>query len=282
MSYTAPPFITHHEVESFLGGGARGKRQRQRLQERGLLPEPAWLPRVDRLRVGLLPTFALAGLFDDELGAAPKTREMLLSLTLDALSSPAFRGLSDVVAQVIREIVGAERGLWAFDALIERLAHDATGELSAWTELAEDVEEELHGCGVLLYSELGRVESAQDDVVVVSMPDARLERFPAARAATAARNGVTVAVEHVKVMATEREFLMPAFLTPDPAASLDWSQVADHDWEAMFGQQDERADAWELAADAALPADDDVPMVISSSRSGRDAAMALLAEHRRA
>lgn len=278
MSYAAPPFITHREVESFLGGGTRGKRQRQRLQERGLLPEPLWVPRVDRVRVGLLPTFALAGLFDDELGAAPKTRDTLISLSLEALSSQPLRALSDAVGQVIREIVAADRGLWTFDALVERLAQDATDELSAWTELAQEVEGELHDCGVQLYSEFGRVESVQDDVVVVSLADARLERFPAFRTAAPMRNGVAVAVEHVKVMATEREFLMPALLTPDPAAALDWSQVSDSAWATMFAQQQERADVWEFATDASLPVDDAVPMVLSSTRSGRAAAMALLAE----
>jgi type I restriction-modification system DNA methylase subunit len=77
-----------------------------------------------------------------------------------------------------------------------------------------------------------------------------------------------------KVMTAEREFLMRALQSPDAAANLDWSQVSDDDWDAMFTQQQARADAWEFDTDAAMATIGDVPMVITTARSGRDAAMA--------
>ncbi len=281
----APPFITHHELEAFLGGGAGGKRRRQRLQERELLPEAFWLPRIDRVRVAVYPTFALAGLVD-ALTGAPRAKERLRKLGQRVFSAAVFEEVSEAMNASVRDVVGQGTGRWRFDVITQRMTDLAEPALLEWDAVVQEAVEELSRWGVTISHELGSVERRSEGVYVVSLGNGRLERFSPARVVAELHKGSAVAVEHIRVMGDGLDVVTPALQTrethaPGNAAELDWSEVTEKVWDEVVQAAASRAsdcpfanDYWEDDGTRTADARFHVP---PDALSGRKAAANLLA-----
>jgi len=287
MAQALPAFVTHHEIETFLGGGPRAQRQRQRLQQAHRLPAPHWLPRVDRIRTGVYPMFAVAGLLDGVL-QAPRALERIERLTAKVFASAAFQDLAAGLQQSVAEVVHAQRlPVWRFDTVVQRLADLAEPAVLEWGAVVSDAEDELAEWGVRFSSEFGRVDRRSADMYVIALTE-RKERFSSNRVAAPMHKGSAVAVEHVTVMGTGMDFVMPALethatLTESPG--LDWSAVTDGDWSETLLDTQRRAQAFSF--DAAYW-DSDRPreavatsFSLAGAASGRRAAAELLAHRRR-
>lgn len=281
MSQVGPAFVTHHEIEAFLGGGASAKRQRQRLQDGRRLPEPHWLPRVDRFRTGVYPIFALAGLLDD-LAHVPEAGRQISTLSTKVFGSAAFRDLSEALVEAVRTAI-AGPAAWRFDQALEQLAGSAGPALLAWGAVVADAHAQLETWGVRLSEEYGSVEGRAGGVYVVAL-EQRTDRFPALRVAAPLEQGRAVAVEHVSVIGSALDFVMPAVeieQAPTDAEELDWSEVSDADWSAALSRA--RAHEGELSFDRGYWREDEPaelergPFAAIDATSGRRAAADLLA-----
>jgi len=171
VSQAPPAFITHHEIETFLGGGKGAKRQRQRLQEDHRLPEPHWLARVDRFRTGIYPTFALAGLIDGVV-QAPRALDRMQRLSAEVFSSVAFRELTVALDQSIAEVIHAQGpDGWRFDTVVQRLGDLAEPVVLEWDGLVGEAEDQLVQWGIRFSSEFGSVERRSADMYVIALAE---------------------------------------------------------------------------------------------------------------
>jgi hypothetical protein len=284
----APTFVTHHEIESFLGGGQRGKRHRQRLQARQQLPEPVWLSRIDRLRVGVYPAFALAGLVN-ALAGAPEAKQRLRQLSAKVFGSAAFYDLNDALETCVREVLRTQQQ-WRFDSVIQRLGEIAEPAVVEWDTVVREAVEALTPWGISFSYELGCIERRSGRTYVVSLGNDRVERFSHERvAAPEMRKGCAVAVEHVRVLGDGLDVVLPALKTPEtePEAPDLWESVTHEDWDAVLTTASARAEDFSFAADYWR---DEAPVVESSPTfrlplnavSGREAAAKLLAQRAQA
>lgn len=285
MSQAPPAFITHHEIETFLGGGKGAKRQRQRLQEDHRLPEPHWLARVDRFRTGIYPTFALAGLIDAVV-QAPRALDRMQRLSAKVFASVAFRELTVALHQSITEVLHAQGpDGWRFDTVVQRLGALAEPVVLEWDGLVGEAEDQLVQWGIRFSSEFGSVERRSADMYVIALAE-RKERFSANRVAAPMHKGSAVAVEHVMVMGTGMDFVMPAVATHTTvaeSAQLDWSAVTESDWNDALIAAERRAQAFSFDADYwANDAQGTArPGLLAGAPSGRQAALELLASRQR-
>lgn len=211
MATFAPPFITNREVDIFLGGGERGPRKRQRLSHEKLLPRPADLGRVRRYNIGVFPRFALVGLMS-ELGQLSGATQSLTALTKRAFELGAFAQLADAVRASAREMDS-----WSFDLLLRDVLERAEPAIAEWTACVDAAECELHeGFGIGFVTTLGLVERVASGIITISLEAGGTERFPADRVAGSVEKGRAVAIERVRVMGSEMNFVMPSTATvPD-------------------------------------------------------------------
>jgi hypothetical protein len=287
MSIIAPPFVTNHEIDAFLGGGSTGKRHRQRLQKNGSLPAPQWLGRIDRFRVGVYPAFALAGLVDT-IADLPDAQQRLSRLSTRVLTSAAFRDLSEAVAQSARDVVG-EHGVdeWEFGAVVRRLSDLATPAIEEWDDIVHEAAEGLAQWGIRLSHEFGSIESKAGGMYVVSLAEERQERFAPACVVAGLPRGSRVAVKHVGVMGRGLDYVIPTLETRSSTAAtadLDWSNVTDEAWADSLRATRADAQRFSFGADywqddASSGADTDYAMP-PSLVSGREAAARLLTARR--
>ncbi len=220
----APPFITHREIDTFLGGASRGAKQRQRMQRLSLLPEPESIKRVQRFNLLIYPRFALAGLIGD-FGRLTGASELTSRLSKQVFASAQFRELAD-------ELRGAARELpeWRYDVLIENLVREAHPAVRAFGEVVERAEAQLQErFDISFAAATGIVRGLDSGLYVVSVHNGT-ERIALNRVAAPVSEGRAVAVERVKVVGTEQDFLMPSVIeqsavaTPvdDDAELVDW------------------------------------------------------------
>lgn len=204
-----PPFLTNREIDTFLGGGAAGTRHRQRLHQDGVLPEAKNLGRVQQFNLLIYPRFALAALLD-EFRELPKAERTIAMLHRRAFRSSAFREVSNAL-----RMAAGELGAWRFDELVERTGLFAEDALMTWNEVVEEAESHLHErFNIGFSSDLGIVQDLRPGICVVSFEDGA-ERFPRNRLAAPLEKGHAVAVERVKVMGSEQDFLMPSMTQVD-------------------------------------------------------------------
>jgi hypothetical protein len=207
---TAPCFITNHELDRFLGGGQAGQRQRLRLLKSNLLPVPADLGRVRRFNIMMFPRFALAGLVRD-LGAIPKATDAMAKVTTRTFSVDAFVEVREALRDSALVL-----DAWSFDSLVGAVADRAPDALSEWTSVVEEAQQELaERLGISFVTDFGIVERTIGDAYVIAIPNGRTERVPATRCAAVAEKGRAVALERVRVMAKEQDYVMPLETTPD-------------------------------------------------------------------
>ena len=285
----APAFVTHREIEGFLGGGAGGKRQRQRLQHRELLPEPFWLPRVDRTRIAIYPAFALAGLVN-ALAAAPDVKQRVRKQSTKVFDSAAFRELNEALQASAREVLRAQQQ-WRFDAFVQYLGEIAEPVVVEWDAVVREAADALTPWGVTVSSEAGCVERRSGNTYFVLLSGERTERFSAERVAVPQMHkGSAVTVEHVRVMGDGLDVVMPALKTREPETTSApdlWDGITEQDWDDVLTAASAQADDFAFAHDYWR---DDVATAtpVSGFRlplnppSGREAAAQLLAQRAKA
>lgn len=207
---TAPGFVTHHELDLFLGGGEAGQRQRQRLRKARLLPEPADLGKVRRFNIALFPRFVLAGLVRD-LALIPRAPETMQAVAATALRSDAFVEVSAAVRESARAL-----SIWSFDALVDGVVERAGDAVREWNAVVASAEETLaERLGISFSTEFGVIERIAYDVCIVALDGGGVERVPSNRVATTPEKGGAVALERVNVLAKELGYVMPLANTLD-------------------------------------------------------------------
>lgn len=242
MTRLAPSFVTQHEMETFLGGGRTAARQIQRLRKEHRLPEPYWLPRVDRLRTGIYPIFALAGLVAG-LEMRRELKERVDHLRAEVFASTAFVEVAEALRAAVADLRREQGdGTWYFDAAVRRVAEYAGPSVAEWSGIMAAAGERLEDWGVRLSSELGSVESTTGVECVVAV-DGYRKHFPLSRVAYRVPSGGLVAVQHVVVMDRGMDFVMPTvnMAATLGRAELDWSDVTPGDWESVIVATNKRA-----------------------------------------
>ena len=281
MTRLTPSFLTQHEMETFLGGGRTGARQLQRLRNEHRLPEPYWLPRVDRLRTGIYPIFALSGLVAG-LEMRRELKECVNQLRDEVFACIAFREVAEALRASVADL-RREQGdaTWRFDLALRRVADYAGPAVAEWGGIMEEASEQLEDWGVRLSSELGSVESTAGLECVVAVAEHR-EHLPFSRVAYPVFSGGVVAIQHVVVLDRGMDFLMP---TIDMALTLggdqlDWSAVAPDDWKSAITATNKRGRAFSFDqsywGDEVAPVTREGPFSFVAVSSGREMAERLL------
>jgi hypothetical protein len=281
MTRLTPSFLTQHEMETFLGGGRTGARQLQRLRNEHRLPEPYWLPRVDRLRTGIYPIFALSGLVAG-LEMRRELKECVDQLRDEVFACIAFREVAEALRASVADL-RREQGdaTWRFDLALRRVADYAGPAVAEWGGIMEEASEQLEDWGVRLSSELGSVESTAGLECVVAVAEHR-EHLPFSRVAYPVFSGGVVAIQHVVVLDRGMDFLMP---TIDMALTLgddqlDWSAVAPDDWKSAITATNKRGRAFSFDqsywGDEVAPVTREGPFSFVAVSSGREMAERLL------
>jgi hypothetical protein len=208
MDTAAPTFITTRELDVFLGGGERGPKKRQRLSREHLLPSPAQLGRVNRINIAMFPRFALAGLVGD-LKRLNDATECLTALTERTFRVALFSQLADAVRLSVKDM---DEG-WRFDRLVADVVEHAQPAMAEWNSAVSNAEHELHQrFGITFSTAFGVVERVSSGLCIVTLADGGSETFDADRMATPVEKGRAVAIERVRVMDNEMNFLMPSTL----------------------------------------------------------------------
>jgi len=177
---SAPTFLTHRELDLFLGGGERGPKKRQRLRRENLL-------------VGDLT----------RLDGAP---ECLSDLTRRALGLRVFSQLTKAVLVSVRAMDG-----WRFDQLIDDVGELAQPALAEWNACINAAESELHQrFGIAFSTAFGVIERVNSGICVVSLAEGGSQTFDADRVAAPVDKGRAVAIERVRVMDSEMNFVLPS------------------------------------------------------------------------
>jgi hypothetical protein len=203
----APTFITSRELDVFLGGGERGPRKRQRLHREHLLPAPARIGRVNRINIAMFPRFALAGLVGDltRLAGAP---ECLTALTRHAFDLGVFSQLADAVLLSAKTMEA-----WRFDLLVEDVVVRAQPAMAEWNEAVSAAEHELHQrFGISFSTAFGVVERVSSGLCIVSLTEGGSQTFDVDRVAAPVELGRSIAIERVRVMDNEMNFVMPSII----------------------------------------------------------------------
>lgn len=231
QTFVSAPYVTHHEVEGFLGGGRRGGQQRRRLTKRGWLPTPKWL-RVDRDQLGVLPDFVLAALAVPSRGVTSQQVRLLEAVAKETdklFGSKAFSALAEALSESLKE-TQSERVVDLTRYLIER----DRSVLDAWRADVVEVTSALSPLGLGFESLAARVVKAKPNLYVVQFVEAHdVEDFPREGAPYELADGDWVIRDRVRAATAARDFLLPAPETqvlastesaPDQSASHD-----DHD-----------------------------------------------------
>lgn len=207
MKTIAPTFITNREVDLFLGGGERGQRQRQRLRHGNMLPMPAELGRVQRFNIAVFPRFALAGLMKELSGLTGATA-CLAVLSRDAFRVAAFSQLAEAVRASAQKM---DSNSWRFDLLVDEVGERAEAAVAEWDACIHAAETELQERFDIGFStEFGVVESVTSAICIVSLSAGGIRRFPLGRMAAPMEKGRAVAIESVRMMGNEMNFVMPS------------------------------------------------------------------------
>ncbi len=217
MDAAAPTFVTNRELDVFLGGGERGPKKRQRLRRERILPDSAPIGRVNRVNIAMLPRFALAGLVGD-ITRLSGAAECLASLTQSAFGLGVFPQLAAAV-----RLSAKGMDAWRFDRLVEDVVMHAQPAVAEWSTAVSDAEHELYQrFGISFSTAFGAVERLRSGLCIVSLNEGGTETFDADRVASPVETGRAVAIERVRVMDSEMNFVMPSTI-----------DIPDHDERAL-------------------------------------------------
>lgn len=225
-----PGFLTNRELDR-LGN----RRTRERWQAKGLLGEPRWA-RADRRKLALYPELVLAR-FVIGVNGEPEEEGVLARVRarVDELAgSTAFAAITDAVSLVLRH-----EPTFDLRALTTAVAETATLAFAEYHGLLLEATERLADDGVVVAPEWGRVLSVGSAGCLLALGDGE-RSFPLGDAVSELFAGEEVVVDHVGVLGRERDFLMPAVAATEATreggamSELDWSEVTDSDWDAVF------------------------------------------------
>lgn len=206
----APSFVTNHELDHFLGGGAAGQRQRLRLLKDSLLPSPIDVGRVRRFNIAVYPRFVLAGLVRD-LAAIPNATGVMRDAARKVFSDPAFEEVCVALKETAQSLA-----TWNYEALLGGVGERAEDAARQWSATVKAAERELtDALGISFSTDLGIVQRAAKNAYFISVGDNVVEQVPMARVAVAAMEGRAVVLERVRVMAKELDYVMPLKNIPD-------------------------------------------------------------------
>jgi hypothetical protein len=214
-------------------------RQLQRLRKEHRLPEPYWLPRIDRLRTGIYPIFALAGIVGGP-SISSDLQERVGRLRDEVFGCAAFREMAGAFREAVAALEhDAADPTWRFGEALNRLGNSAGSAVAEWRGVIDEAEEDLEHWGVRLSSELGSIESTHGQDCVVAVATHR-EHFPLNRVVSPVRSGGVVTIQRVAVLDRGMDFVMPT-INIDLVISdqLDWSIVASSDWELAITNANE-------------------------------------------
>jgi hypothetical protein len=219
-------FITHHELDHMLGGGAKGPRRRLRLQADGRLPMPYDLGRVNRVELKIFPTFVLVAL----LGDARRTGviEGLEEGVRDAFEAESFVPLMGCLKEVV-----AERPGWNFERALVSLADLAPGPLEAWGEVISGAEYRLLRCGILIEHDLGEVENCRHGVYRLRVEEGHLE-LPPDRFAVPIDPGERAYLERFSLRGDSSCFAFPCLGESASAGQADEEDTDEHELVGWF------------------------------------------------
>jgi hypothetical protein len=268
-------------METFLGGGKKAKRQLQRLRKERRLPEPYWLPRLDRQRTAIYPIFALAGLIGGRT-VSSDLWDRVSQLRNEVFASAAFHEMTEAFLRAVADL-RYELGpfVWHFDAALCRLGETAGPAVAEWGSIVEEAEGQLENWGVRFSSELGSVESTPDQECVVAVAEHR-EHFPLNRVASPVPSGGVVAIQHVVVLDRGMDFVLPTIdmNLASGGPELDWSAVTFDEWESAISTPNENARSYSFERsyweDGTAPESSGAPFSFAGIPSGREAAERLL------
>lgn len=221
MNISGLSFVTHHEVDALLGGGAAGSRQRRRLVERGWLPEAPMLG-ADRDRLAVYPEFSLSALVISATASSGLRRpvERAAECAGALYTSKAYQLFGAALVAAL-----AEAGSRDVVALGECLAANDRSALLSWRD-------EVAGCAATLASVSVEIEAVSARVVSVVDRymvdiDGLTEPHPHDDAPQVLALGDLVTRDRVRVASAVRDFLLPV---PDLASmGLLADQYLQHD-----------------------------------------------------
>lgn len=226
MGFQGMGFVTHHEIESLLGGGSAGVRQRARLTDRGWLPKAPFI-RADRYSVAIYPEFCLSALAVS--GRASRSLrhpiEVAAEKAVRLFDSNAYRAFRPCLAEALRHVDSEDAA-----GLVWRAAELDYGVFSGWRDEVLDCSESLVPLGLELEALAAKVAEV-GNVYVIEL-GGQLERHPIEAAPQQLELGALVTRDRVKVLSTGHDFLLPV---PD-MLPLEMSQAATSSDEAEFAR----------------------------------------------
>jgi hypothetical protein len=203
MEFQGMGFVTHREVESLLGGGVAGARQRARLTERGWLPEVHFI-RADRHSLAIYPEFCLAALVVPGAAARSLGRpiELAAQQARRLFGSLAYRDFAGSLAKALRQ-VDREDVVGLAGCAVEL----DFGVFSTWRDEVLQSSQSLIADGVEVEALAGRV--AEVGSVYIVEFDGRAEEYLMEAAPQLLEAGALVTRDRVRVASRVRDFLLP-------------------------------------------------------------------------
>lgn len=203
MAFDGLSFVTHHEVESLLGGGEAGSKQRWRLVQRGWLPKAPMLS-GDRDKLAIYPEFVLAALVVPTKAAASLSRPIteVASRAQKLYSSVVYSLFEKALVETLRETPSED-----VVRLAERVALEQSDVFTNWRDEVRTCIDDLASLNVFVEALPARVVMV-DDMYLIDL-DGETERHLALEAPLKLTAGDRVTRDRVRVASAMRDFLLP-------------------------------------------------------------------------
>jgi hypothetical protein len=238
----APSFITHRELDLALGGGQRGARQRQRLHDRGALPDPCWV-RSDRDKVAIYPEFVVVGLLHGvyKQPSGVEALHEVASWSERLFETSAFMAMMTAATDAL----SAVRQAWNLEVFIELLLKEERDAYDEFSGLVASYENKLLDFGFEFDRQYGCVHEIRPDAYVIWKHGARASEQTIVKETALApfERGSYLAIEEVRGLGLARQFLMPLIGEPDSPISTEmapetmddlWTDVPEAAWDEML------------------------------------------------
>jgi len=230
------PFVTTHEFDRALGGGARGRKQRRRLTiDRAILPEPRSFGRIKRQNLLVFPRFAFGGLLKTLGGGGdPNAMRAIIQTALVALHEPCFEDLGAAAVESGRTRL--DDG-WNFAVVVRGVSELAPETMKRCAILAAEMEAELErGTGLTFQADIATLDHHDNGDAVLLLADGGRGRVKR-ESVLIDEDKVFVVHEHLSWLGNTMELVKPIAFpigTADYNALLDRHDVELAEW---FGER---------------------------------------------
>ena len=203
MAFQGLSFVTHRQLEGFLGGGSSASKQRRRLVARGWLPSAPMLS-GDRDKLAVYPEFVLAALVVPASAAASLSRPVkeAASRAQKLYTSSAYQLFERALKETLREATSRD---------VVRLAASAATEhpdaFTTWRDEVRTCIDDLASLDVFLEALPARVVEVTDAYVIDV--DGVREPHLALDAPEKLLEGDLITRDRVRVASAVRDFLLP-------------------------------------------------------------------------